>query len=373
MSGEPPHDLGTSSGGETTPEVREVHPEPVHRPRIWPRVVGVLVLLAGAGGAWLWQNPDSLRLLFPASAAHDTELKSLSDRVARLEQRPVPASADDLSARVDALEKRLSQPGPSGQVDLRPLMDRLDALEAQTAGQPAAAPATGSSGADMRVLRGQLDTLRQQVAEHQIDPAKVAALAAQVDALSARDPASALGARLDDLEHQVTALTAKQAGVEDIADKAARLGRVESAEIALAAGQPLGPLPDAPEALTRFATAAPPTAATLRLAFPPAAQAALAVSQPDAEGKPFLDRVMERLQDSRLITVREGDHVLIGNTTAAILTRAQTLLEAGDLNGAVRAAGELSGLPAQKMAAWLADARALIAAREALASLAGNG
>ena len=121
------------------------------------------------------------------------------------------------------------------------------------------------------------------------------------------------------------------------------------------------------------ATAAPPTEAGLRLAFDPASQAALKVSQPDTEDKPFLDRVMARLQDSRLITVREGDHVLVGNSTATTLVHARTLLDAGDLDGAVKAVSSLTGPPAEKMAAWLADAKSLREAREALVALAGNG
>jgi hypothetical protein len=49
------------------------------------------------------------------------------------------------------------------------------------------------------------------------------------------------------------------------------------------------------------------------------------------------------------------------------------LLDAGDLDGAVKTVSALSGPPAEKMAPWLADATALRAAREALASLAEKG
>ncbi len=105
----------------------------------------------------------------------------------------------------------------------------------------------------------------------------------------------------------------------------------------------------------------------------PRKQPPLQVSLPDTEGKPFFDRVLARLQDFRLITVREGDHVVIGNSTAAILAHARVLLEVGDLGGATRTVATLSGPPATKMAPWLADANALQAAREALAALAESG
>jgi len=159
----------------------------------------------------------------------------------------------------------------------------------------------------------------------------------------------------------------------EASDRAMRIGRLDAASIALAAGRPLGPIPDAPPALARFATIAPPTEAGLRLAFDAASQAALKVSQPDTEDKPFLDRVMARLQDSRLITVREGDRVLVGNSAATTLVHARTLLDAGDLDGAVTAVSAMTGPPAEKMAAWLADAKSLREAREALVALAGNG
>ena len=53
----------------------------------------------------------------------------------------------------------------------------------------------------------------------------------------------------------------------------------------------------------------------------------------------------------------------------ARLEAASVLLDAGDLAGAVREAGTLSGPPAEKLTSWVADAKALLAAREALASL----
>ena len=81
--------------------------------------------------------------------------------------------------------------------------------------------------------------------------------------------------------------------------------------------------------------------------------------------------MIARLQDFKLITVRQGGNVLIGSSAAATVARAQVLLEAGDLAGAARMVAMLTGPPAEKMAPWLEDANALIAAREALATLMG--
>jgi hypothetical protein len=377
------------------PHTDEPHtePDPVSGPRLWPRVVGVLILLIGAGGVWIWQNPgfvqSSMRSLFPGFAGHDTaaaEIKALADRVTRLEQRSSPAdlSSPDLARRLDALEQRLPPPGQPP-VDLRPLLARLNALEARSVDSRSAAPQPASPPTasapvpggvpgepDLQPVLARLDALEQQQTRSAVDPARVDALASRVDALAAREPADVRG-KLDDVEHRLSDLAASQMKLASSSDRAARIAQWEAADMALAAGKPLGTIPDAPPALTRFATTAPPTDAALRLAFVPTSQAALKVSQPDTEGKPFLDRVMARLQDSGLITVREGDHVVIGNSTAATLSRARVLLDAGDLAGAAREVSALSGPPAEKMAPWLADAKALQAAREALASLAESG
>jgi hypothetical protein len=372
---------GRSDAEGTEADDTQIPPAPRRRARIWPRVVGVLILLLGVGGAWIWQNPgfvqNRLNSLFPGTARRDAEgsaLDALQARVARLEQQP---STADLAARLDTLEKRGQATGqgtlqPS--VDLRPLLARLDALEARsrTTGT-GTAPAGATNSADVAQLVARLNALEKTVAERGTDPARIDALSGQVEALSTRDPAAKLRDKLDQLAQQVSGLAASETKVAQDSDNAVRLARFGAAQIALEAGQPVGAIPDAPPALARFATAAPPTEAALRLDFPAASQAALKVSQPDTADKPFLDRVMARLQDSKLITVREGDRVVIGNSVAATLERAQALLDAGDLGGAVKVVATLTGPPKEKMAAWLADAASLQEAREALASLAGKG
>jgi len=368
------------------PDATAAHPEPVSRARIWPRIVGVLLLFVIVGGVWIWQNPgfvqSSLRWFLPGLGGRDTtatEINMLDARVARLEQG-LPA----LTQRLEALEARLPVTGQTTAApaaDLGPLQARLQILEARVAAlatRPtgsapnSAASAQSAAGPDVQALSARLDTLERQQAEQAADAAKVVALQAQVSAFSAHNPADISG-QLDAVEHRVGELAANQSKLAGASDRVTRLAQVNAAEIALAAGRPLGSIPDAPPALARFATTAPPTEAGLRLAFTAASQQALQVSVPDTEGKPFFDRVLARLQDFRLITVREGDHVVIGNSTAATLAHARVLLEVGDLGGAIKAVAMLSGPPAAKMAPWLADATALQATREALASLADSG
>lgn len=326
-------------------------------PRLWPRVAGVLLFLAAAGGAWVWQHPG---LLHRGGAHPDPAVLALDARLTKLEQRPEPDLAP-LTARLDALEKRGAQPTapaaavkPAPAFDPAPLIARLEAVEARNLSGPSSA---GAPEVEYRALLTRLDAVERTIAERE----------------AARHDADTLAARVDDLEHQVSGLAAKESSAADTAEHAARLSRIEAAELALAAGRPLGPIQDAPAVLARYATTAPPTEAALRLAFPDAAKAAVSVSRPDTEGKPFLERMIARLGGTNLVTIREGDHVVVGNSAADTLTHAHVLLEAGDLAGAVRHVASLSGPPADKMAAWRADAEALLAARAALAGLARNG
>jgi hypothetical protein len=356
----------------------EAHPalEPVRRSRVWPRVVGVLILLVGVGGGWIWENPGSIQrslpVLFPKSANQNVDLAAigaLEARVARLEQQP---GAAVLAARLDALEKR-EIPTLPPPVDLGPLQARLDALEARSRGAAATGPATtptGGAGTDLTPLTARLDGV---AAAQKSDAAKINALAAQIGALSVNEADNEFRGKLNELSQQLSNLSASQTKLAEASGRAMRSVRLDAATIALGSGRPMGLIPDAPPALARFATTAPPTVAGLRLTFDAASQAALKVSQPDTEDKPFLDRVLARLQDSRLITVREGDRVVVGNSATTILVHARALLDAGDLDGAVRAVSSLTGAPAEKMAAWLTDAKSLQEAREALATLAGTG
>jgi hypothetical protein len=278
-----------------------------------PWLYGIgFVVLAGAI-FYLWQNPSAPP---PSSAASDiqalgSQIQALQSRIDRLEQRPASDTAP-LAARVAVLEQK--------------------------------------AGGDTQ-LAGRVD-----------------ALAGRIDALAGRVQASetTMTRRIDAETARVDAVEKTAGQMAGVADRANRVARVQAAELALAAGQPLGDIPGAPAALARFATTKPPTEASLRLAFPAAERAALDVSDPEVEGKPFLDRVLARTQE--LVTIRQGDHVIVGDSAAGLLTRARSALTAGDLPGAVAAVSELHGPPAGAMADWLGQAKALLEARAALAT-----
>jgi hypothetical protein len=311
----------------------------------WFSAAGFLILAAAI--FWVWQHPISQP---PAPTQPDTQvqqLAALDARVARLEQRPVPQATDlgPLTARMAALEQRppaTPAPPSSGQApDLAPLEARIAALEAK---QPS----------DNRLA------------------GKIGALSAHTDALEAteRGVQSDLSRRLDADGARLATLERTMGQTSEMADRTTRTARIQAAHLALDAGEKLGDIPGAPQALARFANTAPPTEAGLRLAFPRAAHEALAAAQPTTDGRPLLARVWAEAQD--LVIIRRGDRVLVGDPTAGVLEHVRVALDAGDLAGAVAAVASLDGAAVQAMADWLAKARALLEARAALLDWAAH-
>lgn len=238
-------------------------------------------------------------------------------------------------------------------------------------------PQTDALERQVAALQDQVSRLQQRP---QPQPPDVAPLEARVAALEQRPPPAAapatdlgpLTARVDALEkRQASDASSSQARVAALENTINRAVGVLAARQALDAGHKLGNLPGAPPALARFADTDPPTEASLRLAFPDAARAALAASRPGTNGQPFLSRMWARAQD--LVTIRQGDRVIVGDPAAGLLDRARRALDDGDLPGAVQAVAALQGPATQAMASWLAQARALLDARAALATWAAQG
>jgi hypothetical protein len=325
------------------PPVPQEEPPAPHpaAPRHWlPWLTSAGFLIVAAVLVWVWQQTTASQSgTEQAIAALSRQLSALADKVPSPDQHPSAPAPDlgPLAARVAAVEQR--QPVA---VDLGPVEARIAALEQRTA--PNLAP-----------------------------------LEARIAALEVRQPTEGqLTARLDALESTLHAgqtsldrrLNEDEARLSGVVKTASRMAQVQAAKLALDAGRKLGDLPGAPAALQRYANANPPTEAELRLAFPKAAQDALAVARPDTAGKPLLSRLWARAQD--LVTISQGDRVVVGDPTAAVLDRAGNALDAGDLMAAVSTLDALQGPPAQAMSGWLAQAHALLDARAALAAWAAN-
>ena len=325
-------------------------PAPPPRPRRallpWLNTAGIVVLAA----ALIWLARQQM---MPSRGQADElaqQLGTLDARVARLEQKPAPQMPDlgPLNARIAALEQR-----PAGAVpDLAPLEARVSALEQRVANAQATPP-------DLAPLQARVAALEQR------KPADLGPLEGRIAALEAKQPADMqLAARLDALDKR------SSANEQNASERSARLGQILAAEAALADGRPLGRLTDAPPALAKFADTPPPTLAGLRLAFPGAAQAALANSPAPQPGRPWYARMWVEARE--LITIRRGAQVLLGDPATGVLDRARELLDAGDLAGAVAMVDGLSDAQTTAMGEWLAEARALLDARAALAEWAAH-
>ncbi len=75
---------------------------------------------------------------------------------------------------------------------------------------------------------------------------------------------------------------------------------------------------------------------------------------------------------SSVVTVRRIDGEAAGDSVAAKVARAQAGLEKGDLGTAVRELSALDGVPAEVAGAWLAKAKARLAAEQALSNLTAH-
>jgi hypothetical protein len=225
-------------------------------------------------------------------------------------------------------------------------------------------------------LAGRLGAAEQQVAAGQEQSAtltdEVVALSGQVGALSTRT--DVLAETVDQLQQQVTS-------TEDRRTRAATLALV-AAELdgALDGGEPVEQLldglralgaedPAALEAVERLKAAAAsgvPSLPELRTSFEPVANDIVhAARAPDGEG--LLGQAAGNLM--RLVTVRPVGADVEGDDAAARVARAEAALAEGELAVAVAELEGLEGPAAEAAAPWLAEARARLAAQEALAAL----
>lgn len=314
---------------------------------------------------------ESRVAVLEARPAAQALLAPIEGRLATLEARPVPQFPDlgRIEERFRTLEARPVPPAPGTQMTLTDVAGRLDSLSGRL--DSLTGRLNSELGALTGRLNGELGALNGRVEELGSElNGKLGALGSdlnkRVDGLSS-DLSGKLGtleARLSALE-QRTSQSSQQ--VSNVVDRAARLARLQAAAVALEAGQRLGEIPGAPPALARFADRAPPTEAALRLAFPAAAEAAHQASQPAVEeNQPLLSRTWTRAQ--QLVTVRQGDRVLLGDPIAGVLARARERLDAGDLEGTVKALDGLAGPAAEAMQSWRTQAQALLDARAALAA-----
>ena len=296
-----------------------------------PVLLAVLCVILVLGAGYLyWQSQGMAAGLSTRLDTLDQSIAALNQRLSAVEQRPAPT--------------------PTPMPDLHPLEQRLTALEQKP---PAQAQLDAAGRAELAGLSGRVDQVT-----------------ARQDQLGVREQAdiAKLGDQITALDGKIATVSRSDAQVDALGAQQTRLAALQHAAAALAAGRPLGAVPDAPAALAQFADKPPPTEAALRLSYDAAAEAAHAAGEPTPTDRPFLQRVWARMQSS--VTVRQGDKVLVGDPVTGVLAHAREQLDAGDLAGAVATLGHLSGPAATAMTPWRTQAQSLLDARAALLTLA---
>jgi hypothetical protein len=278
-------------------------------------------------------------------AALQDQLSKLSATVGELQRG---RSGSGGSAQIAELERRLDQLAQDSD-RLAALSGKLDALAGQVAtGQERA----GQGARDVAALSGQLKLLDE----------RAEGVAAEV---------GALGSRVASVEERMAAggdVGGRAAALTLLAGQlAAAIEQGEAYQAPLESLRALGAedpaVDEAAAELEPSASAGVPTLKQLRDSFESTADEIVRSAQGPA-GDGMLERAAGSLM--RLVTIRpvgadaEGDHA------AARVARAEARLADGDLAGAVAELEGLEGPPAEAAAPWLEQARARLAAQDAL-------
>jgi hypothetical protein len=306
-SAPPPDAPVTAPAPPATPTPAKVKP----RRGIWPVFFVPGFLILAAGEACLWHRLQTIPQAPPSTAA---QLASLQAEVTSLQNThalAAPAAATAAAPLPGAADAALAD-------RLGTLNALVDALQTQFIADHNALNAMQTASATLPKLTSDVATIQTETAADHATLAQLQTSTAGLDKLTAR----------------ITILS-----------------RLQTARMALDAGQPLGPIPNAPPALAVFASTPPPTASALVIGFPAAARAAQSASVAGATRGTYWSTVKARLEN--LVTVSAGGHVLIGAPAAAVLNQAQNLLNAA-------------------MGSWLTQARSLVAARNAIAAMAAS-
>ncbi|WP_420402257.1 COG4223 family protein [Nisaea sp.] len=334
----------------------------------------------------------------PATEAKPDPLTALTDRVVALEMRiqtltedlqAAQAAADDAvrvagetSGALSALET--GSEGQSGAIEgLKAQIEALQGRVDELAARPAiAADSAGGNGSTVNeALLSTIGTLRERIvvleSEEKVSPSDLSAVSSRIETAE-----SGAGERIASLE-------AELAAVRQLAEKRAP-ERERAGLLLLAVGQ-------LEAVTTTSASFAGQVAAVQDLAADenPATSGAIATLSRHSGGVETSAALTERFDDlakavtqariagsdeglvgktlntvASLVTVRRTD-VADGPGVDAVLVRAETALNAGDLSGAVSALEELSGAPADRARDWIAAAKARLEVDNAVSRLRG--
>ncbi len=316
-----------------TEKPKPAPPKPSSAPKTPPQAArsnGFLPLLLGGVLAGVLGFAVATYTTPPADSTLAGQVGEQASAIAALEQKLAEIPQTDLSG-IAADQAELASAVAALEGELAVLTERLATLEAR--------PAAGvvSSGA-AEGFADEMDALRAQIAEMtnaartELEEARAAADAIEASAAAAARSAAARAA-----------LARVQTALESGAPIGAALGDLEQAIGA-----------SAPEALLAVQDGTP-TLGSLQEQFPEVARAALAVSRSEGvsgEDTTGLGAFLRNQFDVRSTVPREG------NSTDAILSRAEAAMRGGRLADALSEISALPEVARAEMSDWLAQAEA---------------
>ncbi|MEQ8711233.1 MAG: mitofilin family membrane protein [Rhodospirillales bacterium] len=287
---------------------------------------------------------DSIR---EAVAPLQEALRQATDRIAELEQRPLPGESGDT-------------------VDVTPLVERITALE--TASAP--------TGADPAIL-GRLAEIEEAIANVRgADPETVSAISSNLTTVAAKAEAMSqeiaqLQQALQDLraarQSQASEGTSLALAVNQLAQAVNRRGSYQPAlqtVTALAGDSPAAAAALAD--LQAFAEGGAPDLASLRSAFPVMASDVMkAIAL--ADNTDWMSSALGRVKS--LVSIRRVGEEVSGDDPEALLAQAEVALDAGDLPEAARLIGQLPPAGLEAADSWLDKAKGRIAVMSAIDAL----
>ncbi len=344
------------------------------------RVVGGLavVLIAGLGAYaslpwWVGSLPKSVRptvqKLLPAPSKSETEVlaskiatlrntlaavegkvSALQSRVSVLEQAPavtVAAPETPVTAAVSDAAPAVTATALSGDLD-----QRLTALEHML---------NGNHGAMTKTLEG----LRSDLDELKASRATASALLGLSDRVSGLESAvDKAVSRQDRALAFLLAVGQLRAAIEG--------GR--GFEDELRTVQAMAPadlnVTELTAEFSGYATAGVPTLTSLQQSFVPLGAKVIRSTALPEEGESWWNRTVDRLLT--VITIRRIDGEAVGTGPAAVVSRAEALLNSGALAEAVGEMSALTGAAAEVANAWMTQAQARLAADKTLNALTGT-
>ncbi|MEZ5953585.1 MAG: mitofilin family membrane protein [Hyphomonas sp.] len=331
---------------------------------------GLLSVLAALGGGVIGAGLDRVLPGGKASAAQaPADLGALTARLDALETGS--AAADDLANQIAALGRRVDAASAAGgKVDLTGIEARLKALESVPAGESVSADALSRAVA---ALSGRLDQLETRPAG--VDPIRIVELKAELaelraDMASNAGPDAALASVLQNVRTGEADARAEAASANALAEAALALSGIEAAsrrglpfETDYRALRAALPKLDAVRMLGPVASTGAPTLSALTQDFAEVSEKARKVVPEEEAGRyGWLNRVF-----GGAVTVRKADGS--DEDAYAILSRAEDALQDEDLSGAVAYVGQLTGPPADAMAAWTDGAKRRISLETSLETL----